>query len=74
MTPIVNIAGYKFVALDGLHDRRRQLREQCDALGLKGTILISHEGINLFLAGERHSIDQFLNFLRSDEPFADFTV
>jgi UPF0176 protein len=36
--------------------------------------LLSPEGINLFLAGTRESIDQFLAFLRSDPRFADVEV
>jgi UPF0176 protein len=46
----------------------------CTDLGLKGTILLSPEGINLFLAGPRSAIDQFLAFLRSDIRFADIEV
>ena len=44
-----NIAGYKFAALDNLRERRAQLLLLCH--GLKGTILLSPEGINLFVAG-----------------------
>ena len=36
--------------------------------------MLSPEGINLFLAGTRASIDQFLAFLRSDPRFADVEV
>jgi len=34
-------------------------------VGLKGTILLSVEGINLFVAGEREKIDLLLTELRS---------
>ena len=74
MTPVVNIAAYKFVALDDLDARRASLRERCGELSLKGTILLSAEGINLFLAGERDAIDAFLGDLRGQVEFADLQV
>lgn len=71
---IINIAGYQFVTLDRLHERRRELRQWCSELRLRGTILLASEGINLFLAGERQSIDTFLARLREDERLASFEV
>lgn len=71
---IVNIAGYKFVSLDDLQGRRTVLRELAGRLGLKGTILLSPEGINLFLAGSRDFVRQFLDELRKDPAFVDFRV
>ncbi len=72
--PIVNIAAYKFVALQDLQVLRDQLRKLCYRLGLKGTILLSPEGINMFLAGEREAMDEFLAHIRSYEYFADLEV
>jgi UPF0176 protein len=71
---IVNIAAYKFVTFDDTVAQRPRFQALCTDLGLKGTILLSPEGINLFLAGTRASIDQFLAFLRSDSRFADIEV
>ena len=71
---IVNIAAYKFVTFDDTVAQRPRFQALCADLGLKGTILLSPEGINLFLAGIRSSIDQFLAFLRSDPRFADIEV
>jgi UPF0176 protein len=71
---IVNIAAYKFVTFDDTVAQRPRFQGLCTDLGLKGTILLSPEGINLFLAGTRASIDQFLAFLRSDPRFADVEV
>ncbi len=64
--PFVNIASYLFVPLDKLPERREELRPLCKSLGLKGTILLSPEGINIFMAGSRKDIDQLLDHLRSD--------
>lgn len=72
--PIVNIAAYKFIGFDDTVDKRPQFQAICQELGLKGTILLTPEGINLFLAGLRASTDRFLGWLRSDPRFADIEV
>lgn len=72
--PIVNIAAYKFVPLDDLEPRRERLKSLCDEIELRGTILLSPEGINCFLAGTRASIDALLSELRSEDCFADLEV
>jgi UPF0176 protein len=70
----VNIAAYKFITFNDTADKRPQFRALCEELGLKGTILLSPEGINLFLAGLREPIDRFLAWLRADERFADLQI
>ncbi|HVL77440.1 MAG TPA: sulfurtransferase [Noviherbaspirillum sp.] len=70
-TRYVNISAYKFVTFDDTVEKRPLFREKCEELQLKGTILLSPEGINLFLAGLREQIDAFLAWLRSDPRFAD---
>ena len=67
----LNIAGYKFVVLDDRDALRQPFKAQCDELGLKGTILLSHEGINIFVAGPEQSIATFRAHLSNDERFAD---
>ncbi len=69
--PIVNISAYKFVTLDDNLERRPEYKAQCDRLGLKGTILLSPEGINMFLAGSRAAIDAMLDWVRQDPRLAD---
>lgn len=73
-TEFVNIAAYQFVTLDRLTERRVELRDLCSRLKLKGTILLSIEGINLFLAGTRNAVDELLDSLRSDAVLSDLTV
>ena len=65
MKRIANIAAYKFVELPELRSLRARLLSLCRSWELKGTILLSLEGINLFVAGEREKIDQLLAELRS---------
>lgn len=65
MPAITNIAAYKFAPLTDLKPLRARLLAQCKAWGLKGTILLSTEGVNLFVAGERTAIDNLLTELRA---------
>ena len=60
MSSVVNIAAYKFVSLDALPELRTRLLAEAGAAGLKGTILLAGEGINLFLAGTADGVDAFL--------------
>ena len=64
MPSIVNIAAYRYFSFDSLEERRTKLRNLASELRLRGTVLISLEGINMFLAGERASIDEFLVYVR----------
>jgi UPF0176 protein len=70
----VNIAAYKFITFDDIEAMRPLYQEQCAQLSLRGTILLTPEGINLFLSGTRANIDAFLAWLRSDPRFADIEV
>jgi len=71
---ILNIAAYKFVPIADPHALRDQLRGTTAVHALKGTILVTPEGINLFLAGQPTGLRQFLAELRADARFADLEV
>ena len=60
MTNTVNIAAYEFVALDNLPALRDELRGLCLSEDLRGTILLSAEGVNVCVAGSRAAIDALL--------------
>ncbi|RKP44942.1 sulfurtransferase [Trinickia fusca] len=66
---IVNLAAYQFVTLEAIQEWRPLVTERCVALGLRGTILLSPEGINLFIAGAADATDQFIDYLRHDPLF-----
>jgi UPF0176 protein len=70
----VNIAAYKFVTFDNTEQMRPLYQALCQELALKGTILLTPEGINMFVSGPRGQIDQFLAWVRSDARFADMPV
>ena len=74
MKKIANIAAYKFVALPDLRALRARLLALCKGWELKGTILLSAEGINLFVAGEQEKIDRLLAELRALPGLADLPV
>ena len=69
METIVNIAGYRFVDLPDRDALQAPFQDICAQLELKGTILLSHEGINFFLAGTQSQIDGFIAHLEQDERF-----
>ena len=69
--PFLNISTYRFVALDDLPALRDRLEAAADAAGLKGTILVAHEGINLFVAGEEQALRGWVaDALHADARFA----
>jgi len=68
-----NVSAYKFVDLfeADLPELKSSLLSKAVELQLKGTILLSTEGINLFVAGLPDSVQDFLSFLASDCRFSD---
>lgn len=64
MSAITNIAAYRFAPLTDLKPLRERLLGLCRGWNLKGTILLSPEGINLFVAGPRPEIDLLVDELR----------
>ena len=69
MKPILNIAAYLFVSLDNLVELRAKILDECNVRNLKGTILLTGEGINMFLAGDDSALRGFLDWLRLDHRF-----
>ncbi len=70
----VNIAAYKFITFDNTEEMRPQFQALCAELNLKGTILLTPEGINMFLSGLPADIEAYLAWLRKDPRFADIEV
>ena len=69
----LNIAGYKFVTIPDRDNLRQPFKQKCDSLELKGTILLSYEGINIFVAGLESNIVQFRDWILEGERFNDIS-
>ena len=74
MDSVVNIAGYRFVDLPDRDALQAPFQDVCAELELKGTILLSTEGINFFLAGSQMQIDGFVQHLEQDDRFVDIPL
>jgi len=64
------ISGYQFKTLADLALMRQRLLAFARKLGLKGTVLIAPEGINLSLGGSSESLESFLAYLENDYGIA----
>jgi RluA family pseudouridine synthase len=71
MSVVTNIAAYKFATLSDLKTLRERLLGLCREWKLKGTILLSTEGINLFVAGDGKSIEKLMAELHSISGLED---
>lgn len=67
----LNLAFYKFVDLDALTERRKFFRGLASELALRGTVLLSAEGINAFVAGEEAGVRRFVALVKALPEFAD---
>ncbi len=71
MKAILNISAYLFVSLSDTAALRESIRSQAGALGLKGTVLLAEEGINLVLAGPHENVHAFIAWLTADQRFTE---
>ncbi len=70
MNHFLTAAFYRFVTLGDLDQRRQQLLANCEALGIRGLILLAAEGINGTVAGEPDAVRKLLAGLRGDPQLA----
>ena len=71
---VVNIAGYKFEPLEDPIELVRIYQQKCDELKLKGTMLISKNGINFSLAGTNEATETFISILEEDNRFLNIPL
>ena len=71
---VLNIAGYRFVDLNDRDELRDPFMDMCTVLELKGTILLSPNGINFVLAGSEESVSEFIRYLESDKRFSGIPI
>ena len=74
MTTRLVAALYRFVSLPDYRELREPLLERCRDLEIRGTLLLASEGINGTIAGKDEAIHALLDYLRSEERFADLEV
>tara|TARA_B100001093_G_scaffold502699_1_gene556045 strand:- start:4157 stop:5008 length:852 start_codon:yes stop_codon:yes gene_type:complete len=70
---MINVSAYKFTPLcrEQLPILKEKLLTQAKRLNIKGTILLSTEGINAFFSGEKDVINSFKTFLCTISEFAN---
>ena len=71
---VLNIAAYRFVALPDAAELQPAFAQRCRDLDLLGTVLLTPEGINLFLAGSDDGIAGFIAWLQLDPRFAGIQI
>lgn len=74
MPAFLNLSAYKFAPLSELPELRARLLRAASAGGLKGTVLLSTEGINLFVAGTRENLGAFLTEVRTVAGLEDLAA
>ena len=62
---------YNYVRIEDPEQLMHEQRALCEKLGLKGRIIIAHEGVNVTLEGETKAIETYVMKLLADPRFAD---
>jgi UPF0176 protein len=66
---ILNLAAYRFTAIDDPAALARELRADAERLALRGTVLVAPEGLNAFLAGAPAAVQEWIDARRADPRF-----
>lgn len=61
--PIHVVALYKFFALDDPVALREELLRLCERAGIRGTLILAHEGINGTVAGTKDAINGLVSYI-----------
>lgn len=69
--PIVVAALYHFARFPDFETFQEPLLAACNKNGIKGTLLLAHEGINGTVSGSREGVDALLEFIRGNDLFAN---
>lgn len=65
---------YAYVEIENPESIAQEQRTLCQKLGLKGRILIAHEGINSTLGGSEEALSNYKEFMRSHPLFHDVDI
>lgn len=70
---IHNLSGYLFTKLDA-HSLQPIIKENGSSIGVRGTVLLSDEGINCFVAGTEDQLNSFSQFLFNEAKIPEFEL
>ena len=70
----LNLAAYKFLDWDALTKRRDQIEASGLDFGVRGTVLLAPEGINLFVSARPEAAEAWLRVLCADPLLTDLNV
>lgn len=62
---------YKYIDIENPEEQMLWQRQLCQSLGLKGRIIIAHEGINGTLGGSNQAIDQYKENMNKHSLFSE---
>lgn len=68
---IVNVSTYKFFKMHDTRVQRMELYQRLRAAGIRGTVVVSPEGINICVAGTREQITELRRILEEQARFRD---
>ncbi|NHO53542.1 rhodanese-related sulfurtransferase [Acetobacter estunensis] len=74
LLPVRVVALYRFTPFANHEALRQPLAKLCCSLGVKGTLLLAHEGINGTIAGSDEAMEQVLTHIRALPGCADLGV
>jgi UPF0176 protein len=72
--PISVVALYRFARFARFREFQEPLASLCCGLGIKGTLLLAHEGINGTVAGTPKAIDELVAFLNDVPEFMGMEI
>lgn len=65
---------YRFASLPNPRNLQEPIAEFCMARGIRGTLLLAHEGINGTVAGSPQAIDELMDYLNRIEPLTGIEI
>lgn len=62
---------YKYVAIENPHQLVTEQRQLCEQLGLKGRLIIAHEGVNGTFGGTEEATEKYKEYMHAHKLFHD---
>lgn len=68
---VINISGYRFVHLADLPEVQARMKQALSGIGMKGSVMLATEGINIALAGTAKAVAETRQYLDQDDRLKD---